>query len=135
MNDRRHWQIPHGFSHPFLSLLPVALIMPEPSLASSSTSPPSFVLQERDGRKLSLERALIEPSTGLNQQVLDSEQPQARKSIAKNLAARYSRRFALQYPKAYSWTKRAILYVRGPQPKEDLLRTSLFSGTVAPTPC
>lgn len=104
--------------------------MRDPSLASSSTSPPSFVLQQRDASKLSIERNLLDSTLPVTQPtavpVLEHEQLQARPALPRRLFANVSRGFALRHPRAYWWIKRVVLYARGPRPKVDLPRKFLL---------
>ncbi|KAF9455061.1 hypothetical protein P691DRAFT_654976 [Macrolepiota fuliginosa MF-IS2] len=98
--------------------------MQDASPAGSSTSPPSFVLQERDSGKLSGDHTLLGSATPLTQStivpLLEFEQPRTRPSLPSRILSNYSEGFALQHPKVYSWIKRVVLYARGPRPKEDL---------------
>jgi hypothetical protein len=101
------------------------LYMQDRSPSSSSTSPPSFVLQKRDVRKCSTEQVLLDPSlpssapSGASTSTIHEQRPP---SLTRRIFANTSRNVALRFPKTYRWTKRVVLYVRGPQPSEELSR-------------
>ncbi|KXN83895.1 hypothetical protein AN958_00975 [Leucoagaricus sp. SymC.cos] len=97
--------------------------MQDPSTASSSTPPPSFVLHERDSHKLSAERALLDLAAPSSESgvvpVLEQEQ-RPRSSFQRRFFTNCSSRLAVHHPRTHLWIKRVVLYVRGPRPKEDL---------------
>lgn len=94
--------------------------MQDSSPASSSASPTSFLLREREAGKLSCEHLTVTSSGSRVTPELDQSQLQP--TAYQRMFTSCSERVAFRHPRVYSWIKQVVLYVRGPRPKEDLPR-------------
>ena len=92
--------------------------MQESSIASSSVSPTSFLLRERDSGKLSPDH--LTATSGELRAMSEIDQPSSQSTTCQRMFTSFSQWVAFRHPRAYSSAKQIILYVRGPRPKEDL---------------